>query len=644
MLSSFRRLSKSKVGTGILVAFLLMILASFALGDMSNVLSGGGGLSQGTLAKVGSASITEQDLAKALERRLQQARQQKPDATYADIAGDFESIMNGLIQERTLHAFAQEHGLHISKRLIDAEIARIPGMQGLDGRFSEANYQAFLQQQRLTDAQVRREIMTLLLQRLILAPVAANARLPVGVARPYASMLLERREGEVAFIPAAAFRGGPAPTEAEVQQYYRANQARYTVPEQRVLRIARIGPEQLGNLAPTDAEIAAYYNANRATYAGKEERVISRAVIADRNAANQVASRARSGTFAAAAAPAGFSAADVSVGPQTREQLTQLAGAAIAAQVFAAAPGAIVGPVQSDLGWNVIKVEGIRNTAGRSLAQARAEITAKLAAEKRKNGLADLVAKVEDAVAEGQNFAEVAAANRLPIVQTPPLTATGAAPSNPGFKLPPELAGLVRFGFDMAADDDPVVETLPDGAGYALLAPGEVTPAAPAPLAAIRAQVASDLLDERALARARAVANAVLAKVNGGAPLAQAVAGAGVPGLPKPEPLNVRRLELNRFGPQVPGPLRILFGMPAGRARLTGAPEGQGFFIVRNSRITPGNASLQPALISQVQAEFNQSASEEYAVQFLTAAQQQLGVERNEAAIAAARKRLITGG
>ena len=135
----------------------------------------------------------------------------------------------------------------------------------------------------------------------------------------------------------------------------------------------------------------------------------------------------------------------------------------------------------------------------------------------------------------------------------------------------------------------------------------------------------------------------MLAKVNGGAPLASAVSQAGVSGLPKPESLSIRRLELNQFRGQVPAPLRILFSMPAGKARLTAAPDSQGYFLVKNVKITPGNAQLQPTLIAQVQGEFNRATSEELAVQFLNAVQKNLGIERNEAAIAAARRRLVSG-
>ncbi len=641
MFASFRRLSKSKAGTAIVVLFLLLILASFALADISNFRKGG--LSQGVLAEVGGERITETELSDVMQRQLQQLRQQKPDATYADLAPQFDAIINGLVQERTLKAYAREHGLMPSKTLVDAEIVKIPGVRGLDGRFSEAAYQQFLSQNRLTDAQVRSEITTLILQRLLLTPIAANTRVPIGLARPYASMLLEQRSGEVALVPAAAFRAGPAPTDAQLQQFYRQYSQRYMVPEQRVLRIARIGPEQAGAAEPTEAEIAAYYNANRQAYAGSETRVLSRASVGDRNAAAQIAQRARSGAFAAAAAPAGFSASDVALGEQTREQLAGLAGAEVAAQVFAAPAGAIVGPVQSSTGWDVIKVESIKRTAGKSLAEARGEIAARLAADKRKNALADLVTRIEDGIADGRNFSEVAAANRLPVLTTPPVIADGSSVRDPSFKLPQEFGALVKQGFDLSADDDPVVETLPGESGYALLAVGEVTPAAPAPLPTIRERVAADFATKRALDRARAAANAIVTKVNGGAPLQRAWAEAKIAGQGS-RPLQVRRLQLSQLQGPVPAPLQMLFSLSAGKSRLVAAPDNLGYLIVKLNGITPGNALSQPALVAQVQADFNRQAGEEMAIQFLSAAQKELGVKRDEAAIAAAKRRFASGG
>jgi peptidyl-prolyl cis-trans isomerase D len=43
-----------------------------------------------------------------MQRRLQQARQEKPEADYATIIGDFEGILSELIDEKTLLAFADK--------------------------------------------------------------------------------------------------------------------------------------------------------------------------------------------------------------------------------------------------------------------------------------------------------------------------------------------------------------------------------------------------------------------------------------------------------------------------------------------------------------------------------------------------------
>lgn len=643
-MQSFRRLSKSKLGTGILILFLLLILASFAVADISNLRSGGS-LPQNTLARVGDVELTAAELDTAMQRRLGQVREQNPQATYADLAPDFDAIVNALIQERTLWAYAREHGFTVSKKLVDAEIVKLPGVRGLDGRFSDAAYRAFLAQQRLTDAQLRRDIETGLLQRLVIAPVAANVRIAQGIARPYADLLLERRSGSLALLPFAAFAGGPAPTPAELATFYRQNAARYTIPERRTFRIARITAEQLGPIAATEAEIAAYYRDNQATYGGVEKRVLSRATLADRNAIAVIAARARAGgTFAAAAAPAGFSASDVSVGPQTRAELAAKAGDAVAAQVFAAPAGSVVGPLQSSTGFDVIKVESIQPASGRSLDAARAEIAEKLTAEKRKNALADLVGRIEDSLADGRTFEEVAAANKLPVLATPALTRAGVAPDQPAFKLPADYAAVPGASFDIGAEDDPVVEPLPNEGGYVLVDVADVVPAAPAPLATIQERVAKDFLDSRARTQANAAATRVLAAVARGTPLAEAIAALGQAGVRPPEPVELVRGSLAQFAQQrqeVPPPLRILFTLAPGKAQRAAGPSG--IYLVKLDKVVPGNAASDPQLIASEVTGLQRTAGEELALQWLAAAQKELKVNRNEEAIRAARSRILGG-
>ncbi len=645
MLASIRRFSKSKFGSFALLVFIGLIALSFAAGDVSNVLSGNiGGGSSSALATVGSEEITDADIRTALERRLQEVRQQNPEAGYDSLAADFDPLLASLIDERALSAFAEAHGFSISPRLIGAEIAKIPAARGLDGRFSQQAYQAFLAEQRMSDQEVRNLIRGMLLQRMLLAPLSSAARVPVGVATPYASMLLESRQGEVAYVPLAAFRSGLQPTDQQLQQFYAQNPARYMVPEQRVLRVARIGPEQVANVAASDEEIAAYYRANQAQFAARDIRTLSQAVAPDQATAQAIANRAKAGgTFAAAAAPAGFSAQDVALGERTREQLAGVAGQQVAAAVFGAAEGAVVGPIRTDNGWNVVKVESIRREGGKTLAEARDEIAARLTSEKRTAAIEEIVTRVQDAVDDGANFAEAVAGAKLPVTETPLITAAGTSRTDADYRLPAELQPVLRTGFELTPDDDPVIDTLPNEAGYALVAPARIVPAAPAPLASIVEQVRNDWIADQARKRAQAAASAIAAKVGRNMPLAQAVREAGV-SLPAVRPVSARRLDLSQMGGQVPPPVQMLFSLGQGKSRMVADSEGRGFYVVKVNRIVPGNALTQPGLITTVQRDFQQPLSQEYAQQFLAAIRKELGVERNEAAISAAKQRIVGAG
>lgn len=642
MLSFIRRLSKSVIGTAIMVLILLMILIGFAAQDISGVFSGSFGVSKGTLVKVGDESVSERDLSTAMRRALRQAQQQNPEASYATIADQFGAVLDNLVGERALLAFAEDHGFVLSKRLVDAEIANLPQTRGLDGKFSDQAYAMFLQQQQMTDAEVRRLLQVALTQRLILAPAAVDARVPVGVARPYAAMLLEQREGQLSVVPIQPFKAGLNPSDGDLQSFYGQNRQRYTVAERRVLKIAKIGPETVANVVPTDAEIAAYYKANQANYAGSETRVISQAVVQDKRQADAIAARVRGGApFAAAAAPAGLSAADVNIGPQTRAQFGGLAGEAVAGAVFRAAKGAVVGPVRSDLGWHVIKIEDIRGATGRSLADVRGEIATLLTAGKRKDALTELVTRVETQIDDGASLAEAVAAAKLPVITTPPVNSGGAARSDASYRFPAELQTALKTGFAMATDDRPETVTLPNDAGYAIVAVDGIIEAAPAPLAEIKDRVREDWIRRKASGRAQAVATVIGAKVARGIPIEKAVAEAGV-ALPPVQPINARRIQIPQADPNVAVAFRMLFSLAEGKSRMVADPQDRGFFIIKTTKIVPGDATSAPSLISQTQSGFQRAVTDELGQQTLAAMKAELGEKRNQEAIAAAKQR-ITG-
>jgi peptidyl-prolyl cis-trans isomerase D len=519
--------------------------------------------------------------------------------------------------------------------MIDGIIAGAPAFQNVAGKFDETLFRTTLQTQRITEQQLRDQIRQQLIQRQLLGPVEAWPKVPTGVAREYAALLLEARSGSVGVVPVEAVGPGAAPTDAEIAAYFRANQARYTIPERRILRYAMFGrPDIAAEAKASEAEITAAYKENSAAYGARETRTFAQITLPDQAAAQAFAAKVKAGTsFAQAAAAAGFSASDIaSWGEQTKEGLGRIASTAVADAAFAAARGEVIGPVRSPLGWHVARVETVTTTAARPLESVRGEIVARIEERKAQDALADLAARIEDSIADGATFDELVQAHRLQSQETPLITAAGTAPETPGFQLAADLKGLLQPGFDMAEEEDPIVQVLVPGQRYAILRPTRIVAAAPPPLVQVVDRVRADLVRERSFNRARTLAKQLSDKINAGTPIRDAFAQAGV-ALPPVQTVNARRMDIAQPGAQVPQPVRLMFNIPRGRSRIIAAPENAGWFVVHLAQVTPGDIANAPGLTEATASQFRQAVGSEYAEQFVRAVEREIDVERNAAAI-----------
>src|SRR5690606_2988046 len=128
--------------------------------------------------------------------------------------------------------------------------------------------------------------------------------------------------------------------------------------------------------APTDAEIEQFRKANAASFQTSEKRVLSQVVLPDEAAAKAFVAEVNGGkSFTAAASARGFGAQDIQVGEKDQAGFASDTAPAVAAAAFGAQQGGVAGPVQSPFGWHVVKVDEIRTAAERAPADIRAEVT-----------------------------------------------------------------------------------------------------------------------------------------------------------------------------------------------------------------------------------------------------------------------------
>ena len=641
MISFFRRALSSWLVLGLLALIMIAFIVT-GVGTPSGLgnLAGGGS----DLAKIGGTSLGASDAAQRVQAQLDNARQQQPGLEMAEFVrtGGVEQVIEQMINGRAFEQFGSKNGMAVSDRLVDGEILSIPAFRGPAGSFDRNTFLGVLAQRKLSETVVRDDLARDKMTNALIIPAAGAARASAGLVTPYAALLLEGRNGQIAFVPAAIADTGATPTQAELAQFYQRQLARYTVPETRVIRYALFDRKRFeGKIAATEEEIAQAYKANAAQYASKETRIFTQVVTQNQTSAQEIVAKSRAGTPLAAAAKASGSEATTLTAQDQAGYAGLTSSASIAKAAFSAEKGTVLDPQKSPLGWLVIKVDTVNKISGKSLSDVRATLVEQIVKQKIDVAIADFVTKIEDQVADGATFDDVVKTEGLTVITTPALKASGIAPDVAGFKASTELGPILHDAFQAEADDDAAVMTITPGQSYGFYDLDRIIASAPKPLAKIREQVSTDFQRDRASKAAKRIADAIAMKTNKGTPLTVALSGAGV-SLPTAKPIGARRIDIARAQQKVPPPLALLFSIPARHARVLEAEEKQGWYVIWLDKITPGNLASEPGLIQATQAEIARSVGEEYVQQFAAAIKADLGVKKNESAISAL-KRSLTG-
>ena len=639
MLTFFRRFFQSKIGLPIFLGFLVLMALAFAAADITGTgFSGVSGSDR--VAVVGGEPIASTELVTATNNALEQVRQQNPTLSMPEFiaAGTLDEVLRQLIDRNAIGLYARQYGLRAGDNLVNSEILQIEAFKSLSGEFDEQTYLAALRQRGLSDAVFRRDLANGLLEDQLLRPALAAPQMPAKIARQYASLVLERRKGEIALIPSTAFAPAGDPSETQLAEWYGKNRAMFMRPERRTLRFAVFGDDTLKvDAVPTEAEIAARYKRDAAQYQASERRAVTAFVVPTQDAAKALAARIRSGTsLEAAAREAGFSASPTDL--RDRQALANTTSLAFAENAFKAAQGGVIEPAQGNLGWYVARVDKIERIPARSLAEVRGTIAEALGIEKRNAAIADLVAEIEGEIDSGTALAEVAKAYGLTVETTPALLANGQAFGQPGVQIVPQLAPVLATAFQMEESEPQLAEVVP-GKQFVMFEVARLDEASAPPLAEVKEQAIAGWKRAQGAILAKQAADRIAAKARGADGLAAALAAEGKPH--ELERIDIeRRALLSQRGRNIPAPLVLMFSMAEGSVKVLEGPRNVGWYIVSLADISTNPVESEPGLLEQTRAQLAPTLTEEYRRQAAAAMRKELGTTRDDAAIEAVRKRL----
>ena len=298
----------------------------------------------------------------------------------------------------------------------------------------------------------------------------------------------------------------PTPTEPALRTYYDENPDAYTVPETRRVAYVALRPADLVDEVevPQD-EIQAAYDARADSYNTPEGRVIDQISFPSLDDAEAAKGRIDSGeaSFDDIADARGLSATDIARGLVRREGLNSAARDA----VFGAEGLSVVGPVDTDLGPSLFRVNAIIPARTVPLEDVADTLRAELAGDEARRRVADHIDQVQDLLASGATLQEIADETVLTLGET-------GISIQPGDDLAADAAFRAE-ALEAEVDEDRDLIDLSDGGIAALRVTGIDAPRLQA-FEDVRDQVESDWTVVEEQKRLTALAEALQAKLQEG--------------------------------------------------------------------------------------------------------------------------------
>ena len=344
------------------------------------------------VATVGSSKISMQEFDSALREQQDQLRQRLGDNFRPELMNSTEvrmSLVNNLVDRRLLQLEATKNHVGVSNQELAQTIAAMPALQE-DGKFSKERYDQVLRARGMNEAYFEAKMREDLTLQKLIGGVGQSSYVTSGQAAALLRIQEEAREFSEYRIGSEQFADKAKVDPAEIQKYYDEHKSEFEVPEQIkaeyvVLSIETLMPQ----MQVSEVEAKDWYEKHKEAYKVAEERSASHILIAVKDGVDKEAAKAKAAKVLdeVKAAPGKFAdlAKQYSDDPGSAKKGGDLGffGRGMMVKpfeeaVFSQKEGEISGLVESEYGFHIIKLTGVKGGNTRTFEQVRAEVEGEL--------------------------------------------------------------------------------------------------------------------------------------------------------------------------------------------------------------------------------------------------------------------------
>jgi peptidyl-prolyl cis-trans isomerase D len=522
MLQTFRVIINSLVGKvffGILVLTFGLLGVGYGFRDLLL-----GATTQNDAATVGGITITLNDLDRQYRRQLL-SYQRQLGAGFNPNTQQKQALVHDALDQAINDALfaekARDAGFRVGDAMVRQVIEQEPAFAGEDKRFDPGHFRMMLETEGLNEATFIPIIRGSLARQLLINPIATSATAPKFLIDDIYRYRNEQRVAQTVLIPNTAATGIAAPSDADIDAYYKKHAAEFTAPEYRTFTVLSLTPDLFAaDIKPTDDELHAAYDQHKSEYVVPEKRKVTQLIATDKATGDAIVKAMEGGKSMADAAKA---ATNGKLQPIPLDFLTKdIFPEALREPVFTASKGAPIGPIQTLLGWHVIQVDDIQ--AGHEVAfdDVKAKLTDEVKHDTAVDRLSQQVDKLGDRLTGGASMDDVGAGVGAKPVKVGPIDIKGNYPTPEAGKAATAKPGdgWVASAFQLQQGETGSFQDDKAG-GYYAVRLDSVTPPTLRPLAEVRPQIVAGWTQEQQAAQIAKRVDELAAKARSGTLLTQ---------------------------------------------------------------------------------------------------------------------------
>lgn len=373
----------------------LLIVPSFILVGMNNNPTSDKG---DVVAKVDGIEITRPEWDREHLKEVDRLRASMPtlDAKLLDTPQARYATLERMVRDRVAAVAAEKLKLSTSDQRLARALQDSPEIAALrraDGSLDMERYRQLLGAQGMSPEMFEANVRADLSSRQVLAGVANSGFAPGAAADLALNAYFEKREIQVARFNAADYAAKLSPTDADLEQFYKANEKLFQAPEQASIEYVMLDLDIVKKgIAVNEADLKTYYEQNAQKLSGAEERRASHILIATPKTASaeeREKAKVKAEELLAVVKKSPESFAEVarknSQDPGSAPNGGDLDFFARGAMVkpfedaaFGMKKGDISEVVASDFGYHIIKLVDIKTPTQRSFEEMRPELEEEL--------------------------------------------------------------------------------------------------------------------------------------------------------------------------------------------------------------------------------------------------------------------------